>query len=100
MKMRGYLSLNAFKIRSTSTSLWKADASRLRSLSKSTLEEEVAGNGDVESEVILELSHSDDYIRRLIGLLFVPVCQKLLGYPNLVFIEIVCVLCQQTRAPH
>jgi len=32
-----YLSLNAFKIRSTSTSRWKALASRLRILSRSTL---------------------------------------------------------------
>jgi hypothetical protein len=33
--MRTHLSLNALKIRSTSSSRWKADASRLRSFSSS-----------------------------------------------------------------
>ena len=46
MKFDTHLSFNAFSMRSTSSSRWKADASRLRSFSSSA--SEIAGAGVVD----------------------------------------------------
>jgi len=48
-----YLSLKAFRIRSTSSSRWKADASRLRSFSSSRSEVDVGGvGGNLDEEEV------------------------------------------------
>ena len=59
MSDRTHLSLNAFNIRSTSTSRWKADASRLSSLSISSADAVDADAACAGVEIAVELGVDD-----------------------------------------